>query len=64
MLRTRIAGPEAVGDQMKSAIEAMTPLGRLAEADEVADAVLYLASDAAAMVTGHTLPVDGGWVAR
>ena len=49
---------------MKSAIEAMTPLGRLAEADEIADAVLYLASDAAAMVTGHTLPVDGGWVAR
>ena len=42
----------------------MTPLGRLAEAEEVADAVLYLASDAAAMVTGHTLPVDGGWVAR
>lgn len=50
--------------EMKAAIEAMTPLGRLAEADEIADAVLYLASDAAAMVTGHTLPVDGGWVAR
>ncbi|MBM3546783.1 MAG: SDR family oxidoreductase [Alphaproteobacteria bacterium] len=50
--------------QMKAAIEGMTPLGRLAEADEIADAVLYLASDAAAMVTGHTLPVDGGWVAR
>ena len=50
--------------QMKAAIEGMTPLGRLAEAEEIADAVLYLASDAAAMVTGHTLPVDGGWVAR
>ncbi|MBL8692074.1 MAG: SDR family oxidoreductase [Rhodospirillaceae bacterium] len=50
--------------QMKSAIEGMTPLGRLAEADEIADAILYLASDASAMVTGHTLPVDGGWVAR
>ncbi|MBI1775508.1 MAG: SDR family oxidoreductase [Proteobacteria bacterium] len=49
---------------MRAAIEGLTPLGRLAEAEEVADAVRYLASDAAAMVTGHTLPVDGGWVAR
>jgi NAD(P)-dependent dehydrogenase (short-subunit alcohol dehydrogenase family) len=49
---------------MEAAIVGLTPMGRLAEAEEVADAVLYLASDAAAMVTGHTLPVDGGWVAR
>ncbi len=49
---------------MRAAIEALTPLGRLAQPEEVADAVRYLASDAAAMVTGHTLPVDGGWVAR
>ena len=31
---------------------------------EVADAIHFLASDAAAMITGHTLPVDGGWVAQ
>jgi NAD(P)-dependent dehydrogenase (short-subunit alcohol dehydrogenase family) len=36
------------------------PLGRLAEADDVAQAVLFLSSDAAAMITGVTLPVDGG----
>ena len=41
-----------------------TPLGRLVEPAEVAAAVLFLASDAAAMITGHTLPVDGGWLAR
>jgi NAD(P)-dependent dehydrogenase (short-subunit alcohol dehydrogenase family) len=45
-------------------IEAMTPLGRLAEADDIVAAILYLASPAASMVTGHTLPVDGGFLAQ
>jgi NAD(P)-dependent dehydrogenase (short-subunit alcohol dehydrogenase family) len=36
------------------------PLGRLASADDVAEAFLYLASDAGAYVTGHNLLVDGG----
>jgi NAD(P)-dependent dehydrogenase (short-subunit alcohol dehydrogenase family) len=39
------------------------PLGRLATPEDVASAVVYLASPAAAMVTGHTLLVDGGWTA-
>ena len=37
------------------------PPGRPGEAAEVADAVLYLASDRASYVTGTVLPVDGGW---
>jgi NAD(P)-dependent dehydrogenase (short-subunit alcohol dehydrogenase family) len=36
------------------------PLGRIGEADEVAEVVAFLCSDAAAYVTGHTLVVDGG----
>ena len=36
------------------------PLNRLASAEDVAEAFLYLASDAAAYVTGHNLVVDGG----
>jgi len=41
-----------------------TPLGRLAEPEEVASAIAYLVSDAARMVTGTVLPVDGGWIAN
>jgi 2-deoxy-D-gluconate 3-dehydrogenase len=39
------------------------PLRRLARPEDVAAAVVYLASPAAEMVTGHTLAVDGGWTA-
>jgi NAD(P)-dependent dehydrogenase (short-subunit alcohol dehydrogenase family) len=39
-------------------------MGRFAEPEEVAAAILFLASDAAAMITGVTVPVDGGWTAR
>ncbi len=42
-------------------VAAGVPLGRIAEADEVASAVLYLASDAASFVTGSSLVVDGGF---
>jgi NAD(P)-dependent dehydrogenase (short-subunit alcohol dehydrogenase family) len=42
---------------------AHTPLRRLGEPAEVADVVLFLASDAARFVTGHTLVVDGGMTA-
>ncbi len=41
-----------------------TPMGRLAEPREIADAIVFLLSDASAFVTGSALVVDGGWLAR
>ena len=45
-------------------VMARTPMGRLPTPDDVAQAVLFLASDAAASITGHVLAVDGGYLAR
>ena len=40
------------------------PIGRLGEPSEIAAAVIWLSSDAASFVTGHNMPVDGGYVAQ
>jgi NAD(P)-dependent dehydrogenase (short-subunit alcohol dehydrogenase family) len=45
------------------ALRARQPMGRLGEPEEIAQAVLYLASDAAAFVTGSSLVIDGGMTA-
>jgi NAD(P)-dependent dehydrogenase (short-subunit alcohol dehydrogenase family) len=46
------------------ALVAGEPVGRMGAPEEVADAVLWLCSDAATFVTGAAIPVDGGWTAR
>ena len=46
--------------QYRAAMEAMTPMGRMAQPAEIAAAVLWLCSDQASFVTGHPLVIDGG----
>lgn len=48
------------GPDLRGTIEAATPLGRIAAADELAEAVHFLASDASAFMTGQVLCLDGG----
>jgi NAD(P)-dependent dehydrogenase (short-subunit alcohol dehydrogenase family) len=62
--RTRLTEPLLADREMTERLLADTPIGRFAEPEEVAAAILFLASDAASMITGVTLPVDGGWTAR
>ena len=63
-VRTRLIAPLLENPEMVARIEAMTPLRRLAEPEEVAASICFLASPAAAMITGHVLPVDGGFLAQ
>jgi 3-oxoacyl-[acyl-carrier protein] reductase len=51
---------DALNDKQREGILATVPLGRLGRGDEIASSVVYLASDEAAYVTGHTLHVNGG----
>jgi len=57
--RTLLARPDVLQQ-----IEAVTPIGRVADPEEIVGAVIFLASAAASMVTGHILAVDGGFLAR
>ena len=56
----QVWGEPAKGDPMKAKI----PLGRFAEVHEAIDAILFLASDAASMITGELLLVDGGYTVQ
>ncbi len=51
---------ETLGDKVLDGIKAATPLGRAGEAQEVADAVVFLASDMSTYITGEVIRVDGG----
>jgi NAD(P)-dependent dehydrogenase (short-subunit alcohol dehydrogenase family) len=63
-VETDMTAPFLAEPGFREEVERQIPLGRLGSVEDVAAAVVYLASDAAALVTGTSLRVDGGWTAR
>lgn len=57
---TRLASAVLKNDDLVKVVVGRTPLGRYGTPDEIAGGALYLASDAASFLTGHTLVIDGG----
>lgn len=53
-----------VSDEMRGFIEGYVPMKRASQPEEIAETVLYLASDMSSFVTGHAIPVDGGIIAK
>jgi NAD(P)-dependent dehydrogenase (short-subunit alcohol dehydrogenase family) len=50
--------------QLRQALVSLHPIGRAGKPEEIANVVVWLLSDKASFVTGHTLLADGGWVGR
>jgi NAD(P)-dependent dehydrogenase (short-subunit alcohol dehydrogenase family) len=63
-VRTELIEPILKDPELVARVEAMTPLRRLAEPSDVAASIAFLVSPAAAMITGHVLAVDGGFLAQ
>ena len=62
--RTRMLAKWFQDPAVEAQVMARHPIGRIAEPEEIARAVLFLASDDASFVVGHALPVDGGLSAQ
>lgn len=54
---------EAVGPERAVMMEQGIPMKRFGKAEEIADAIVWLCSDASSFITGHSLPIDGGMTA-
>lgn len=63
-LRTNLTTPLFADAELIRRFDELTPLGRTGVPNDLAGALLFLASPASAYVTGHSLLVDGGWTAR
>ena len=63
-IETPMTAPMLAKPDFRAFVDRMIPLGRIGKPEDVAAAVLYLASPAADMVTGTSLIVDGGWTAQ
>ena len=59
-VKTKFAGAILNDDMLRDHVIKKTPMGRAGEPDEIAGGAVYLASDSASFLTGHTLVIDGG----
>ena len=65
LIRTPMVERYTGGDpETEAQFAAVEPVGRMGSAVEVAEAVVWLCSEAASFVTGHAMAVDGAYVAR
>jgi 2-dehydro-3-deoxy-D-gluconate 5-dehydrogenase len=62
-IETPLARPTFEDPDFRTEILGRIPLGRFGKPEDVAGAVVFLASPAADLITGHTLLIDGGWTA-
>lgn len=63
-VRTPMTADELEDESFYEFVREQTPMGRVADPEEVAGAVAFLASDEASYITGVNLPIDGGWTAH
>jgi NAD(P)-dependent dehydrogenase (short-subunit alcohol dehydrogenase family) len=63
-VRTELTVPIFSNPEVLQTVKGHTPLGRFPEPEDIAAAILFLASDSAHCITGVTLPVDSGYLAR
>lgn len=63
-IETPMTKPMLDNAEFSEFVHRMIPMGKLGQPEDVANAVLYLASPASGMVTGHSLLIDGGWTAQ
>ena len=63
VIETGMTAPLMANPEIKKVMDAMTPMGRMGRAEEIAEAVVWLCSDAASFVTGHPMVIDGGALA-
>jgi NAD(P)-dependent dehydrogenase (short-subunit alcohol dehydrogenase family) len=63
-IQTPMTAPGMEDPARMALMLAREPIGRVGQPEEVAEAVVWLCSDAASFVTGHTMTVDGGYVAQ
>lgn len=60
VIETPMTAPLVGNPEIRAIMDAMTPMGRMGAASEIAEAVVWLCSPAASFVTGHAMVVDGG----